>query len=105
MNKVEKFSSNPGKLHFEELVHLLIYIRDNNNLDLNYYAHMKYSPLSDLLRQASIYTENQLISLSDYSWKDCTETGRSTGEYIILYQCGKIDHGKHLPGPVAQSSA
>ena len=35
--KLAKFSSNPGKLHFEELVHLLGYIRDNKTLGLKYY--------------------------------------------------------------------
>ena len=33
------------------------------------------------------------------------DTGRSTGAYIIFYKCGPIDHGKHVPGPVSQSSA
>ena len=41
----------------------------------------------------------------DSSWKDCTDTGRSTGAYIIFYQGVTIDHGAHVPGPVAQSSA
>ena len=27
------------------------------------------------------------------------------GAYIIFYQGGPIDHGTHVPGPVAQSSA
>ena len=49
VHKLEKFSSNPGKVHFEGLVHLLRYIRDNKNLVLNYYADMKYAPLSDQL--------------------------------------------------------
>ena len=34
VHKLAKFSSNPGKLHFEGLVHLLIYIRDNKTLGL-----------------------------------------------------------------------
>ena len=29
VNKLEKFSANTGKVHFEVLIHLLIYIRDN----------------------------------------------------------------------------
>ena len=37
--------------------------------------------------------------------QDCPDTGRSTGSYIIYYQGGPIDHGTHVPGPVAQSSA
>ena len=43
-------------------------------------------------------------NFSDSSWKDCLDTGRSTGAYIILYQGGTIDHGTHVPVPVAQSS-
>ena len=40
----------------------------------------------------------------DYSWQDFRDTGRSTGGYIIFYQCGPIDHGTNVPGSVAQSS-
>ena len=36
--------------------------------------------------------------------KDCPDTGRSTGAYIVFYQCGPIDHCTHVPGPVSQSS-
>ena len=45
------------------------------------------------------------MDFSDSSFQDCPDTGRSTGAYIILYQGGPIDHGTHVPGPVAQSSA
>ena len=46
------------------------------------------------------------MAFSDYSRQYFTDTGRSTGEYIIFYQGGTIiDHGTHVPGPVAQSSA
>ena len=45
------------------------------------------------------------MAFSDSSWQDCPDTGRSTGAYIIFYQCGPIDHGTHVPGPVAQFSA
>ena len=65
---------------------------------------MKYAHLSNMLRQASIKTENQLLAFSDSIWQDFPDTGRSTGAYIIFYQGGKIDHGTHVPGPVAQSS-
>ena len=44
------------------------------------------------------------MAISDYSWQDFPDTGRSTGAYIIFYQCGKIDHGTHVSGSVAQSS-
>ena len=54
VHNLAKFSSNPGKVHFEGLVHLLRYIRDNKTLGLKYYSDMKDSTLSDLLIQASI---------------------------------------------------
>ena len=58
VHKLEKFSSYPGEVHFEGLVHLLKYIRYNKTLGLNYYADMNNSPLSDLLRQDIIKTES-----------------------------------------------
>ena len=66
---------------------------------------MNDAPVTDLLRQVSIKTENHLMSFSDSSWKYFPETGRSTGAYIIFYQGGSIDHGTHVPGPVSQSSS
>ena len=85
VHKLAKFSSNPGWVHFEGLVHLLRYIRDNKTLGLKYYADVKYAPLSDLLIQSSIKTDNQLMVFSDSSWQYCTKTGRITGAYIIFY--------------------
>ena len=68
LQKLGKFSSKPGKVYFGSLIRLLRYISENKTLVLNYYADMKYAPLSDLLRQARIKTEIPLIAFSDYSW-------------------------------------
>ena len=57
------------------------------------------------MRQSSIMTENKLMDLSDSSWQYFPDTGISIGAHIILYQGGKIYHGKHVPGLVYQSSA
>ena len=105
ITQVGKFSANPGKVHFEGLVHLLRYIRDNKTLGLKYYADLNDAPVTDLLRKANMKTKNNLMAFSDSSWQDFPDTGRSTGAYIIYYQGGLIDHGTHVPGPVAQSSA
>ena len=86
VHKLAKFSANPGKVHFEGLVRLLRYIRDNKTLGLNYYADLNYAPVTNLLRQANIKTNNSLMDFSDSSWQDCPDTGRSTGAYIIYYQ-------------------
>ena len=105
VHKVAKFSANTGKVHFEGLVHLLRYSRENKTLVLKYYADLNDAPVTDLLRQANINTKNQLMAFSGTSCQDCPDTGRSTGAYIIFYRGGSIDHDTHVPGPVAQSSA
>ena len=74
-------------------------------MGLKYYADMNDAPVTYLLRQAIIKTENHLMDFSDSSWQDCPETSRSTGVYIIFYQCGPIDHGTHVTGPFSQSSS
>ena len=105
VQKLAKFSSNDGKVHFEGLIHLLSFIKGNRNLGLKHYADMKDSTLSDLLRKANINTENQLMVYSGYSCNYCTYNGRITGSYIIFYQGDPIDHVTHVPGPFDQSSA
>ena len=67
MHKLAWFSANFGKSNIEGLVHILKYIRENKTLGLKYYAYMNYAPVSDLLRQASIKTENQLMAFSNSS--------------------------------------
>ena len=67
VHKLYKFTSNPGKVHFEGLVHLLRYIRGNDTLGLKFYADINDALVSDLFRQASIKTENQLMDSSSSS--------------------------------------
>ena len=50
VHKLAKNSSNPGKLNFEVLIHLLRYIRDNKTLGLKYYADINDAPVTDLFR-------------------------------------------------------
>ena len=71
---------------------------------LKYYADLNDAPVTAILRQACIKTKNHLLDFSDSSWQDFPDTGKSTGAYIILYQGETIDHGTHVPVPVAQSS-
>ena len=102
VHKLAKISSNPGKVHFEGLIHVLRYIMENKTLGLNNYADTKDAPVSDLLRQANIKAENQLTALYGSSLKDCLDTDISTGAYIIFDQGGPIDHVTHVSGPVDQ---
>ena len=79
--------------------------RDNKTLGLMYYADINDTSVTDILRQASIKNKNHLMAFYDSSWQDFPDTGRSTGAYIIFYQVGIIEHGTHVPGPVAQTSS
>ena len=80
MHNLAKFSAKNGKVHFEVLVHLLRYIKDNKTLGLNYHAGMNDAPVSDLLRQDSIKTKNHLMAFSDSSWQDFPDTGIIIGK-------------------------
>ena len=64
VHELGNISANPGK------VHLLIYIRENKTLGLEYYEDMYDAPVPDLFRQVSIETENHLMPFSDPSWQD-----------------------------------
>ena len=83
---------------------MLRYIRENITSGLKYYADLNDALVTDLLRQDNSKTKNHLMAFSDSSWQDCPETGRIIGAYIIFYQVAPIDHGTHIPGPVAQPS-
>ena len=66
VHKLEKFSSNPGKVNFEDLVQLFRYIKDENDLGLSHHANIEDTPLSDLLRQSRIKTKKKLMVFCDY---------------------------------------
>ena len=74
-------------------------------MGFKYFADMNDAPVTDLLRQDSFKTDNQLMFLSDSSWQDCPDTGRSIGSYIIFYQGAPIYNDTHVPVSVAQSSS
>ena len=105
VHKLECFSSNPGKEHFEGLLHLLRYIRYRKNLFWKYYAIIEDATQYDFLRRSIIKTDNQLMVFYDSIWKDCTDTVRVTEKYIVFKQGGPIDNFRHVPVPVVQSSS
>ena len=67
VHKLLYLSYNHGRVHFEGLVKLLQYFRDNKKLVSKYYSQIEDETISDLLRQASIKSENQLMVLYDSS--------------------------------------
>ena len=65
VHKLAKLSASHGKLHYEGLICLLRYIRDNNTLVLKNYADLNDATVTDLFRQANNKTNNHLIAFSD----------------------------------------
>ena len=43
--------------------------------------------------------------MSDSSWQDCLDTGKSTGGYLIFFSGGLVRFSSNVPSPVAMSSA
>jgi hypothetical protein len=41
--------------------------------------------------------------MSDLSWNDDVDTGRSTGCFLIFYMGGIVDHSSNMPDPIAMS--
>ena len=105
VNKLAKFSNNPGIAHYKALLHLVGYLKQNNSLGLVFYKNAGESPVIKMLKENNIIVdEDANLTFSDSSWNDCKDTGRSTGGYLTLCQGGAIDYGSHLPVPVAMSS-
>ena len=61
VHKLTMVSSKTSGVHFDCLVHFFIYIMYNKTLGLKQSAEFNDAPVSDLLRQVSINTENNLI--------------------------------------------
>ena len=105
VNKLAKFSNNPGVPHYKALLHLIGYLKKNNSKGLAFYKNTDESPLYQMLKGNAIkIKEDATVTFTDSSWNDCKDTGRSTGGYISMFQGGAVDHNSHLPIPVAMSS-
>ena len=105
VNKLAKFSHNPGITHFRALIHLIGFLKHTAPKGLKFYADFKQSPIYHILKENNIeITKDTTLTFSDSSWNDCIDTGRSTGGYISIKQGGPVDYGSHLPVPVAMSS-
>ena len=77
----------------------------NKNLGMKYYSKIEDAPLSEILRQEIIKTENQLMVFYDSIWKGLPYTGISKGAYILFYHGGTIYHCTPVKGKVSQYSA
>jgi hypothetical protein len=104
VNKLAKISRSPGRVHFDVLIHLLRYLRDNVYLGIKFYSNFMEAPLLKSLSSQNIEQHHPFFCFSDSSWNDDPDTGRSTGCFIITYMGGVVDHSSNMPNPVALSS-
>jgi hypothetical protein len=105
VNKLAKFTRQPGRNHFNALLHLLRYLRDNALLGIKFYSDLSQAPLIATLKSQKIGQSSPFFGFSDSSWNDDIDTGRSTGCFILTYMGGIVDHSSNMPDPVALSSA
>jgi hypothetical protein len=105
VNKLAKFTRKPGKLHFEAIIHLLRYLRDNSLYGVRFYSNIADAPIYQMLLNQKIEEKHPFFGFTDSSWNDDPDHGRSTGCFIITYMGGIVDHSSNVPDPVALSSA
>jgi hypothetical protein len=65
VNKLAKFTRNPGRKHFEAIIHLLRYLRDNPNLGVTFYSDEGRSPIYQSLMENNIIPKGPLVAFSD----------------------------------------
>ena len=107
ISKLAKFTTLPGCVHFKALSHLLHYLRcHHTSFGVTYYSDVERSPVYHLLKDNTECDPSApMVLMTDSSWQDCPDTGRSTGSYQLYHQGGIIDCGSFVPTPVAMSSA
>ena len=105
VNKLAKFNRKPGVYHMDSIVHVLRYLRDNDDYAIKYYSDYKEAPVYQILKDNGVSTANELVTFADSSWQDDPDNSRSTGCYLTIYRGGVVDHSSNLPDPIALSSA
>ena len=106
VNKLAKFSINPGITHNQAVLHLICYITNIANKQIKYFSNYKQYPIFKTLKEKNIHiNEDTILTFTDSSWNDCVDTGRSTGGNCTIVQGGPVDHSSYLPIPVAMSSS
>ena len=105
VRKLAKFMSNPGKIHFEYMNHLLHHLRCHRLTGIKYYHRIEDAPIYRTLQATGYNKYLELFTFIDSSWQDCPDTSKSTGAYIVYYRGGVIDCASVVPEPVAMSSA
>ena len=107
VRKLARFMQKPGRKHFKYLKHLLQHIQFHRcSGGIKFYADVTKSPLHQAMvdSDAKNMMDFPIIALSDSSFQDCEDTGRSTGGYLIFYMGAVIDAAAVVPPIVTNST-
>jgi hypothetical protein len=72
---------------------------------VRFFSDYTTAPLYKHLQANNLPSDQTLIVMSDSSWNDDIDIGRSTGCFLIFFMGGLVDHSSNMPDPVALSSA
>jgi hypothetical protein len=105
VNKLAKYTRLPGDNHYHALFHVLRYLRDHPYYGITFYGELSDAPIYKMLKSIDLETKAPFLMMSDSSWNDDVDTGRSTGMFEGFYQGGCVDHSSNMPDPIALSTA
>ena len=101
VSKLAKYTNNPGATHFQALLHLIQLLKANSNKGLKFYNNVTTYELYKVLQENNREIKQDTnVVLTDSSWNDCVDIGRSTGGYVAMSQAGPVDYGSYLPVPI-----
>jgi hypothetical protein len=67
VNKLAKFSKRPGRNHFEAMLHVLRYLRDNTFIGIKFYSNAMDAPITHMLIDEKIEQNHPFFTFSDSS--------------------------------------
>jgi hypothetical protein len=102
--KLSKACHDPGIQDYEALLWLFGYLRKYPDFGIKYYNDVKQSPIYSIAKERNI-PMSEIMTMTDSSWQDCPDTGRSTAGELAFVQGGYVAAKSHVPVPVAMSSA
>jgi hypothetical protein len=75
VNKLAKFTRKPGKVHYEALLHLLRYLRNNSLYGVRFYSNLSDAPIYQMLLSQNIEESHPFFGFTDSSWNDDPDHG------------------------------
>ena len=104
VGKLSKACSNPSMVDYAAAFWTLGYLRKYHDWGIKIYADPEQSWFYKICKNNKI-TPTSLGAMSDSSFQDCPDTGRSTSGYKLFYRGSLMEAESSMPVPVAQSSA